>query len=63
LVDGAGAAPPEDVGGVSGYEEFLAALSDPKNPEHDTYLEWVGGAFDPAAFDLEARRRLVRKVR
>ena len=51
-VAGAGAAPPEDVGGVSGYEEFLAAIKDPKHEERDRMLEWIGGAFDPTGFDL-----------
>lgn len=46
------ACPPEDVGGVWGYEEFLAAIKDPKHPEHREMLEWVGGSFDPADFDL-----------
>jgi hypothetical protein len=48
------ACPPEDVGGIFGYEEFLQAIRDPKHPEHDAMLEWVGGAFDPEAFDLRA---------
>jgi len=45
------ACPPEDCGGVWGYEEFLAAISDRDHPEHDTMLEWVGGGFDADAFD------------
>ena len=59
-VAGAGAAPPEDVGGVSGYEEFLSAIKDPKHEEHDRMLEWVGGAFDPAGFDLNEINRTLR---
>jgi hypothetical protein len=48
------ACPPEDVGGIWGYEEFLQAIRDPKHPEHAAMLEWVGGAFDPEAFDRQA---------
>jgi len=43
--------PPEDVGGIWGYGEFLAALANPEHAEHTEYLEWCGGEFDPDAFD------------
>jgi hypothetical protein len=46
--------PPEDVGGLDGYEEFLRAIADPEHEEHDSYLEWVGGSFDPESFDPRA---------
>jgi len=45
------ACPPEDCGGVWGYEEFLAAISDRDHPQHASMLEWVGGEFDADAFD------------
>ena len=55
------ACPPEDVGGVPGYEAFLEAIQDPAHPDHAHYLEWVGGRFDPEAFDVEeANSRLSR---
>lgn len=47
------ACPPEDVGGVWGYENFLEAIRDPAHDEHEEYLAWVGGEFDPEDFDLE----------
>jgi hypothetical protein len=47
------ACPPEDVGGVWGYEQFLEAIHDPGHDEHEEYLTWVGGEFDPEAFELE----------
>jgi hypothetical protein len=47
------ASPPEDVGGVWGYTEFLEAIRNPEHPEHDDWLEWVGGDFDPEAVNLE----------
>ncbi|MDX6526907.1 MAG: hypothetical protein QOI43_2418 [Gaiellales bacterium] len=49
-IAGRRACPPEDCGGVWGYAEFLAAVSDPAHPEHDSMLEWAGGAFDPERF-------------
>jgi hypothetical protein len=52
-VAGARACPPEDCGGVGGYEDFLRAIIDPENEEYEEVLEWVGGAFDPEAFHLE----------
>lgn len=48
---GARACPPEDCGGVHGYQALLAALSDPTDEEHDDVRRWVGPAFDPERFD------------
>lgn len=59
-IGGARAAPPEDVGGPPGYEEFLAAINDPAHEEHDSMLTWVGGVFDPEGFDLNAINRTLR---
>lgn len=58
-VDGARACPPEDCGGAPGYEHLLAVLADPSDPEHAELLEWVGGEFDPDAFDLAATNELL----
>jgi hypothetical protein len=57
---GARAAPPDDVGGAPGYEEFLAAIKDPEHEEHDSMLAWIGGAFDPEGFDLNTINRTLR---
>lgn len=51
FVHGAGACPPEDVGGTRGYADFLQIIRDPDHPEHGKTQTWVGGAFDPHAFD------------
>ena len=52
-IGGENACPPEDVGGPPGYEEFLAALADPKHPEHRDLKAWIGGSFDPTAFSVD----------
>jgi hypothetical protein len=51
-MDGQRACPPEDVGGVWGYQDFLEAMRDPRHPEHEDMVEWIGGEFDPKAFDV-----------
>lgn len=40
-IDGEGNAPPEDVGGKWGYEEFLEIISDEEHPEHRDMLAWA----------------------
>jgi hypothetical protein len=57
------ACPPEDVGGVWGYADFLEAIQYPDHPNHEDMLEWIGGEFDPDAFDLEEVNETLRHVR
>ena len=57
------ACPPEDCGGVSGYERLLEIIVDPDHEEHAEMLEWLGGPFDPEAFDLERTNVLMRTSR
>ena len=63
-ISGARACPPEDCGGVWGYEEFLNAIRDPSHPEHNEMLEWAGEPFDPERFDVaEINKRLAPRRR
>lgn len=48
-LEGARACPPEDVGGVHGYEEYLQAMQNPTHERHEELLQWRG-PFDPDAF-------------
>jgi hypothetical protein len=57
------ACPPEDVGGPWGYTDFLKTIQDVNHSEHEDMLEWVGGQFDPEAFDLEEVNRRLRQIR
>jgi hypothetical protein len=45
--------PPDDVGGVPGFEEFVKIMKDPRHKEHDEMVEWHCGEFDPEAFDYK----------
>jgi len=51
-VGGKRACPPEDCGGPYGYPEFLDIIMDESHEEHEDYLDWAGGDFDPGHFDL-----------
>jgi hypothetical protein len=60
---GARACPPEDCGGVSGYQQLVEVhLGQPKHPEYADSVEWLKGhaknyhPFDPERFDAHAVR-------
>ncbi len=62
-VKGGRACPPEDCGGAWGYGDFLAAVQNPTHESHEEMLEWVGGGFDPEAFDIEAVNKELATMR
>jgi hypothetical protein len=59
---GARACPPEDVGGIVGYETLLEATH-PNHPQHERYLEWIGDSFDPEAFDVNKVNRKLHRLK
>ncbi len=59
LLDGAGDAPPEDCGGVWGYENLVNVLANPKDPEFEEMSTWAGD-FRPGSFDLQAAAAQIR---
>lgn len=61
-LEGKRACPPEDIGGIWGYEDFLKILSNSKDPEHEEMMEWIG-EFDPERFDLDCVNESLRHPR
>ncbi len=58
------AGPPEDCGGVPGYEHLREVLADPGQEEYHHALHWVVEGFDPDEFDpVIATARIVRGLR
>ncbi len=49
---GEGSTPPEDCGGMYGYDDLCAVLSDPKSERYLELLDWAGDDFD-AGFDID----------
>jgi hypothetical protein len=62
-LDGASSCPPEDCGGIPGYEDLLKILKNRKHPEHKRMKEWLGRPFDAAAFDREKTNLWLRKLK
>jgi hypothetical protein len=53
---GARACPPEDCGGVHGYQEMLKIVRNRSHEEHKSTMEWLGGKYDPKTFDPDSIR-------
>ena len=52
-IEGKRACPPENCGGPWAYGDFLDSIENSDHPEHEEMLDWVGGEFDPEAFDVD----------
>jgi hypothetical protein len=53
--------PPEDVGGIPGYEEFLEAIFDPTHEEYEQFVRWAGGHFQDE-FDMKAVNKKLSRM-
>jgi hypothetical protein len=60
-VAGARSAPPEDVGGIGGYQRYLEALFDPRHEDHRRLLAWRG-RFDPEYFPITSANKNLREA-
>ena len=40
----------------------MEAMRDPEHPEHEDYLEWIGGEFDSEAFDLDEINAILSRL-
>src|SRR5580658_2031516 len=64
--------PPEDVGGVPGYAEFLEVIFEPGHEEYEHYVRWAGGPsplnrsvgrFQPEEFNIMAVNDALSRMR
>lgn len=58
LIDGERACPPEDCGGVSGYQRILHAKQTPRSTETRELLDWLG-PYQPEAFKLAKHQKQI----
>lgn len=45
--------PPEDCGGLPGYEQLILALADPGGPKYRVWVDMIGEGFEPERFSVE----------
>jgi hypothetical protein len=55
--------PPEEVGGVTGYQEFLEVIFDPTHQEFEHLVGWASGPVHAEGFDLKAANATLGKMR
>ena len=53
-LDGDRACPPEDAGGIGGYEHLLEVLRNKRHPEYKEMRAWAGAHYDPGCFCVQA---------
>ncbi len=66
LLGGAETAPPEDVGGIHAFYEFLQIYRDDKHPEHAETKAWADGLYfkeyDPVWINSMLKSRMYKKT-
>ena len=60
---GENACPPEDCGGIGGYDNLLEIMADPKHPEHAEMKEWLGGGLDVAGFSMDGVNAVLKRLK
>ena len=61
-VKGKRGCPPEDVGGIWGYEEFIEKWVDENHPEHEDMRGWAEDFQGPEYFDLAETNQLLHEM-
>jgi hypothetical protein len=62
-LNGARSCPPEDVGGVWGYQHLTEVLQTPDHPERDDLMNWVSEGYDPEYFSCEAVNKELQQLK
>jgi hypothetical protein len=62
FINGANRAPPEDVGGIYGFEHFINVMAKPHHPEYADIKQWYGKTFDPKDISEAAIAKRIAKL-
>jgi len=63
-LEGKNACPPEDCGGISGYEDILKIRRNKNHPDYkELIINWLGEDFDPEKFDIKQINKELKKLK
>lgn len=62
FIDGERTAPPEDVGGPTGFMDFVEAMAKPRHPQRKDLVRWYGGPFNPVDFGADRIAESIREI-
>ena len=60
-IGGKGGCPPEDCGGIWGYEHIKEILSNPKHKQYKETMGWLGSEFNPDFFDMKETNKMLKE--
>lgn len=56
ITGGRNSCPPDDVGGIYGYEHMLGVPGNPEDEEYQEYKDWLYEGFNPELFSIQEAR-------
>ena len=61
-IAGKRAGPPEDCGGIWGYQHLLEVLADPAHPDYAEQREWIEEKLEPEIFDIDRANTMLKSI-
>lgn len=61
-INGAMCCPPENCGGIYGFNNLLTIITNRKNPKFNETIKWLGNKFNPNAFNLLKVNKLLSLI-
>ena len=61
LIEGKGERPPEDIGGLHGFNEYLTVINDPTSPEYENFMAWAESQKE-RAFSLKYTNHRLKSI-
>jgi hypothetical protein len=60
-IDGERACPPEDIGGISGYNRLVETINNPASENFENIMDWIENGYDSESYDVKIVNWLLMK--